>query len=560
MNKKNFHKKLTALVLGGLMAFSASSALAADTVQLDLEDAVRMALENNRTLKQSYASVDNARWSFSQASRRLGPTLSWNTVANRIGGKAYAGATDPAFEKNFVNTGTISMPLYNESLRASRDSAKYALNAADLTLENTKQTTVQRATQYYYNILQCRNLIKVQQDNVITLQAHLDQVNAQYRVGTVAKSDVLASQVQLANAQQSLVTAQNDYDVAVATLNNYLVLPTDTVLEIKDELKYTKYDLNLDTCTNYALLNRADGLAAYYSVKQAEAAVKSARSGYLPTVNASGTKNIAGEKPFSTDHTSSDTWAVGITANWNIFDNGITAAGVRAAEANLLKAQEASDQTDEQIRLDVRTALLNLRAAEKNIHTTSVAVGQAEEDYRIAQVSYNAGVGTNLNVMNAEEKLTSARTNYYTALYNYNVNKAALDKAMGIPVDLDTVKYTEAAMAGEKFNKAREAGRLHEEAVFETPKEEMKAQLKEGRIARQEKEKAAKAKYEEEKAATKTAKAAKAAKQPEKAEAKAQAAAQEKGQAEQKQAEQKQVEQKQAEPVSAEAVADSMAK
>ena len=57
MNKKNFHKKLTALVLGGLMAFSASSALAADTVQLDLEDAVRIALENNRTLKQSYVTI-----------------------------------------------------------------------------------------------------------------------------------------------------------------------------------------------------------------------------------------------------------------------------------------------------------------------------------------------------------------------------------------------------------------------------------------------------------------------------------------------------------------------
>ena len=74
-NKKNFHKKLTALVLGGLMAFSASSALAADTVQLDLQDTVSMALENNRTLKQAFASVDNARWSLSQTRRQMGPTL-----------------------------------------------------------------------------------------------------------------------------------------------------------------------------------------------------------------------------------------------------------------------------------------------------------------------------------------------------------------------------------------------------------------------------------------------------------------------------------------------------
>ena len=500
LNKKNFHKKLTALVLGGLMAVSTSPVLAADTVQLDLADSVRMALENNRTIKQAYANVDNARWSLSQVRRQMGPTLSWNTTAARVGGKA---SNNVEFN-NYGNTGAVTMPLFNEELNAARASAKYALNAADLTLENTKQSTVQYATQYYYNILQYRNMIKVYQDNVDTLQAHLDQVNAQYRVGTVAKSDVLASKVQLANAQQSLVTAQNNYDVAVSTLNNLIGLPTDTVLELKDELQYTKYDLDLDACTNYALLNRADGLAAYYTVKQAEAGVKSARAGYLPTVSASGSDAIAGTRPFKDNNTTSDVWSVGVTASWNLFDNGVTSAGIHAAEADLLKAQEASAATDEQIRLDVRTELLNLRAAEKNIQTTSVAVSQAEEDYKIAQVSYNAGVGTNLSVMDAEEKLTEARTNYYTALYTYNTSKAALDKAMGIPVDLDAVKYTEAAMAGKTAAKAREAGRLHEGALYETPREVVREELKEGREARKAKEEAAKAKVKEEEAAAKT--------------------------------------------------------
>ena len=542
--KRNLHKKLTALVLGGLMTFSASAVFAADTVQLDLQDTVRMALENNRTLKQYFANVDNARWSLSKARRQMGPTLTWNTGANRIGGKAYEGAVNPDFDYNYSNSGTITMPLFNESLRASRDAAKYALNAADMTLEDTKQSTVKTATTYYYNILQCRNLIKVYQDNVETLQAHLDQVNAQYRVGTVAKSDVLSSEVQLANAQQSLVTAQNDYDVAVATLNNYINLPTDTVLDIKDELKYTKYDLDMDACTNFALLNRADGLAAYYNVKQAEAGVTSAKAGYLPTVTASGSDAIAGEKPFKDDHTSSDTWAVGLSASWNLFDNGVTSASIHAAEADLLKAQEASAQTDEQIRLDVRTAILSLQAAEKNIQTTRVSVTKAEEDYKIAQVSYNAGVGTNLNVMDAEEKLTSARTNYYTALYKYNVSKAELDKAMGIPVDLDTVKYSDATMAGKTAVKAREAGRLHEGALYETPREVVKEELKAGRAERKEREAAAKAKVKEAETAVKAADKKQESKSAAEESKKAEQATQEIASA--------------SEPASAEAVADSL--
>ena len=467
MNKKNrFYKKLTALIATGLLTAAVSgTALAADTVQLDLHDSVQMALENNRTIRQALTDVDTAKWTLSKARRTMGPTFSWNTTAYRIGGDTY--------EKQMIDGGQfgnnlqLGMPLYNGSVKGQIKQARYGLNAQDLALEETKQAIRLQATSDYYNILQCRNLIDVDQESVNTLQEHLDNVNAQYRVGTVAKSDVLASQVQLANAQQALVTAQNNYDIAVSTLNNVIGLPTDTVLDIRDQLKYTKYDLTQDDCTNYALDNRADGAAARYAVKAAEAAVETAKAGYQPTVNAVVNKSIGGEKPFRHDHTNSDSWSAGVNASWDVFDNGLTQASVNSANMALAKAKEAAAQTDDQIRLDVRTAYLGLQAAEKNIQTTSVAVTRAEEDYKIAQVRYSAGVGTNLDVMDANEKLTTARTNYYTALYNYNTSKASLDKAMGIPVDLDVVKYTEAEQAGDTAPKARDAAKLKDDAIFE---------------------------------------------------------------------------------------------
>ena len=468
MNKKNrFYKKLTALIATGLLTATVSgTALAADTVQLDLHDSVQMALENNRTIRQALTDVDTAKWTLSKARRTMGPTVTWTSGANRIGGdsldtahNAHALGMGPAYDYSWTNTAQGVMPLYNGSVKGQIKQARYGLNAQDLALEETKQAIRLQATSDYYNILQCRNLIDVDQESVNTLQEHLDNVNAQYRVGTVAKSDVLASQVQLANAQQALVTAQNNYDIAVSTLNNVIGLPTDTVLDIRDQLKYTKYDLTQDDCTNYALDNRADGAAARYAVKMAEAAVA--------TVNAVVNKSIGGEKPFRHDHTNSDSWSAGVNASWNVFDNGLTQASIKSANMALAKAQEEAAQTDDQIRLDVRTAYLGLQAAEKNIQTTSVAVTRAEEDYKIAQVRYSAGVGTNLDVMDANEKLTTARTNYYTALYNYNTSKASLDKAMGIPVDLDVVKYTEAEQAGATAPKAREAAKLKDDAVFE---------------------------------------------------------------------------------------------
>ena len=474
MNKNNrFYKKLTALVATGLLTAAVSgTAFAADTVQLDLHDSVQMALENNRTIRQALTDVDTAKWTLSKARRTMGPTVTWTSGANRIGGdslndahNAHANGKGPAYDYSWTNTAQGVMPLYNGSVKGQIKQARYGLNAQDLALEETKQAIRYTATAAYYQILQDRNLIDVEQESVNTLQEHLDNVNAQYRVGTVAKSDVLASQVQLANAQQALVTAQNNYDIAVSTLNNVIGLPTDTVLDIRDQLKYTKYDLTQDDCTNYALDNRADGAAARYAVKMAEAAVETAKAGYQPTVNAVATKAIAGDKEFNKDHT--ETWTAGVNASWNVFDNGLTQASIKSANMALAKAQEEAAQTDDQIRLDVRTAYLGLQAAEKNIQTTSVAVTRAEEDYKIAQVRYSAGVGTNLDVMDANEKLTTARTNYYTALYNYNTSKASLDKAMGIPVDLDVVKYTEAEQAGATAPKAREAAKLKDDAVFE---------------------------------------------------------------------------------------------
>lgn len=462
-----FAKRLVrALALSAAVGIFTGTA-SAETVQVDLTRSVQMALENNRTIKQALTDVDAAHASLSQASRTMGPTLTWQTSANRVGGEAYKGS---GVKHNYGNTGTVSLPVYNAALNAQRRAARYGLNAADFALEQTKQSIRLTATTDYFNILQARNLVKVREDTVATLQTHLADVNAQLRAGTVARADVLASEVELANAQQNLTTARNNYEVAVATLNNVIGVPPDTTLDINDELRYTNYDLSLDDCTDYGLLYRADGAAALYARKRAEEGVRAAKAGYQPTVNAAAMRSIAGERPFKDDHKSSDTWAAGLSASWNIFDNGVTAAKVDAAKAALRKAEEALAATDEQIRLDVRTAYLNLRAAEQNIETTEKAVSRAEEDYNIARVRYNAGVGTNLEVMRASDNLTTARMNYSTALYSYNMGKAALDNAMGVPVDLDAVRYRAAEEDGERVQGARAAAQLHEGARFETPK------------------------------------------------------------------------------------------
>ena len=460
--KKKIRRKLAAAVVAGMMTFSIGLGTvdAAEVLNVTLDETIQRAYENNRTIKETVADRASAFWSLSEARRQTNPRITFDWSGNRRGG-LYYGDTDNAFS----TAGTLSIPIYQGGrLAAGRKSARYALSSADLALENTMQAVRLQSTVYYFNVLQYRNLIEVYEEEVVTLQEHLRNVTAQFRVGTVAKVDVLESQVELANAMQNLVNIQNSYDVAVAQLNNFIGLPADTIVRPQDTLTYRKYDLSLSDCTAYALENRADAAIADYTIKRAESAKKAAKAGWLPNVNASVMKEIDTRDPFH--NKTSDRWTAGITASWSVFDGGITRAQVNQADAAITRAQEEAAQTREQIQLDVQSAFLDLQAAEKNIGTTQVAVVLGEENYKIAQVRYAAGVGTNLDVMDASRKLTEARSNYFTALYNYNTAKASLDRYMGVPVEIDVVRYVESEEEGNTAAKSREDAALTAEAAI----------------------------------------------------------------------------------------------
>ena len=439
---KSSGKRAKAAVLA-LMLSTIWGTAAAEQVDMTLDEGVRLALERNYSIEESAADLDSAYWRLREARRNSGPTFSWSTAANRVGGKAYDAAG--SYNREFSNKLSLSMPLYTGGRTENNiEYAKLGLSAAELTLERTKQSIRDIVAQDYYNILKCRSQVAVYQESVDNLQAHLDTVNIKFLAGTVAQKDILSSEVSLAEEKQNLVTARNDYHVAVVTFNNDVGLPTETDTNAREELGYEHYEMDLVDCEDYALLHRPDLLEKEYALWQSKASMKAAKAGYRPTVDASVSRSIGGDSPFKTNIDTDDSWMAGLTANWNIFDNQVTSAQVNQKKADFRRAEaELKDKLGD-VKLEVHEAYLNLRAAEENIKTTREALAKAEEDLRIEMVRYTAGVGTNLEVMDAQNKLVSAKGNYISALYSYNTSKASLDKAMGIPVDLDVAPYREA--------------------------------------------------------------------------------------------------------------------
>ena len=451
----------------------------AETRFLNLDEAVELALENNRLIEQRIEDREAARWNLSAVRRSAGLRLSWSMSSTRIGGRYYHGlraqhyeyqnlskvqrkehginlANYPSYRSSNANSVSLSFPLYTGGrLENQRKSARYGLNAADLNLEDAKQQVKWRTAQAYYQALNYRDTIEVRQEAINLLNEHLRTVQIQFEVGTVAMSDVLATNVQLANSKQAYNSAQGNYENALATLNNIIGLPADTNLILAGERKYSAYTRSEEDCLNYALSHRPDGISATYAVKQAEAAVDSSKAGFRPNISAVVSGAITGEGAFKADQNSGqERWSAGIQLSWDIFDNNITSAQVQQAKAQQRKAESVARQQIEQIQLEIRQAYTNLKSAEKNIAVTLDAVKQAEEQFLIAQVRYEEGVDTNLTVMDAQEKLTEARINYSSAIFNFNTSKAQLEKAMGVPTEIDAAIYAQSVDAGKSANEA----------------------------------------------------------------------------------------------------------
>lgn len=456
------HKKIIAFLIGAIF-ISPLKVYAADTLKINLTDSINLALENNRAVEQSAKDRDSAQWAHARARRNTGPRLTWSASAMRIGGKDYDAArelhamdsSNPAYKNEFTNAIGIEMPLYTGGQNeAEIGAARYNLNQADLILENTRQEIKYQTAAAYYQLLQAREIMHVEEEAVRLLQEHLDNVNIQYEVGTVAKSDVLASKVQLAERQQSLMAANGNYHNAMADLNNLIGLSVDTVLIVEEELIYTPYRNSVENCTAYALKNRPDGIAAAYAIKQAEMILRGAKSGYRPSVSAVVEKNLSGESVFKENHSGS--WNAGFRLNWDIFDNGITAAQANEAKAALEKVKSQALQLQDQIKLEVQKAFNDIVIAEMKISITGDAITMAAEDFELAKLRYIEGIDTNLAVMDAQEKLTQTQTNYYNALYSYNVARAALDKAMGVPININVPVYVSTEQETNSANKALE--------------------------------------------------------------------------------------------------------
>ncbi|AVO74554.1 TolC family protein [Megasphaera elsdenii] len=401
------------------------------TVDLNLPKTVQMALDYNRDIKMSQYQLKSAEAAINEAKSKKMPQVGYTFSTSRTAGPAI-----PSTQNKFGNGLSVELPVYTGGLVEGQiDNAKIGKTDAQETILKTEQATKYSAIEGYYQLLANKELQGVYHEAVDNLQGHLDNVQAQYNVGTKAKVDVLSSDVSLANAKTTALTADNAVAISESNLNNILGLPLETKLNLADhQLPFDTYNISLQEAMDYAMKYRPEVLQAALAVQKAENNIDIADAGNKPTVSVKGS-NDWGDTTFPGIDANKRQWSVGANLTYKFYDGGTTKAKVAQAKQDLLVARETEQKTRESVQLQVKQAYLNIRSAAQKVEETQTVVDQARENYRIQNIRYQAGVGINLDVLDAQLSLNQAQVNHIQALYDYNVGIAKLEQVMGVDVE-----------------------------------------------------------------------------------------------------------------------------
>ena len=389
-----------------------------------LLEVVNLALCNNPQTREAWASarVQAAQVGVNKAGYL--PSASLNASGNR---------NSPEVSQRRVDL-TLSYLLYDFGTRAANlESAQQLLAAANATQDSTVQTIFLQAVQFFYQTQAAQAALNAALESERSAKESFAAAEARYRSGSATPADKLQAQTAYSQATLNSITANGSMNNTKGALANMLGLDANKniILAAANTAAIpANFDRDIAALIEEARLRRPDLQAAAAQVKAAEAGVDVARASGKPTISlTASTKRINGAG--ITSHGSS----AGLSVSVPLFSGFAPTYRIRAAEAQVETKNAQLERLRLQVALDVWTAYQNLITATQSLRTTADLLSSAEQSERVALGRYKAGVGSILDVLNAQSALASARQQRIQSTFNWNINRATLAQSMG---NLDT--------------------------------------------------------------------------------------------------------------------------
>jgi len=444
MNLNKLRRLIFIIAFGYLFLLAGFMSAEAVDGAFNLSQTIEAALKANLELQRSKDEIDAATAAKSARATEFFPTLNarygyikrdnpTRQALGAQGGQIVDVLINPEDEYNFVTS--FSQPIFTGFALYNRYKiADLGLDIAEFSERLTRQNVILDAKNAYYLILKAQKLMDVADDTVKQIAAQKDVAENMYQVGMSPLNDLLQSQVQLANAKQGFITAQNNLELTKSQFNTLLRRPINSPVSVVDILDFKPWEYDIDYCLALAEDLRLEVDVAELEVQIAEKNYKLTQRDYFPAVNLTGTYTQRGtdwDVDGGTGISDKDFWDIRATASWDFWQWGRTRYGVKEKLSRLSQAKLRKQQILDSIDLEVKQSYLKTQESQKNITTIEKAIEQAKENLRITEERYKEQVSTTTDVLVAQTLLTETMTNYYNALYDFKIAKAILYRALG---------------------------------------------------------------------------------------------------------------------------------
>lgn len=428
---------LTPLVAGAQPPSAPPSPVAGRV--LTLPEALKIALETQPQIQSRFYDYAAAQQRVKEALSGILPQLSGSWTANRQKSQFFSGAIgggapkpSPLFSTNQTAQVTLSQILFDfGKVFAATDVAKAQAEVARLDAEVQKDLTLLAVKQGYFNQLLAKRLVLVNQEAVARAELNLRSARGFFEVGTRPKIEVVRAEVDVANAQVALIQARNAVSLARVALNTAMGITVDAPTEVEDILAYEPYPVDQGQLIPEALRQRPEYLRVNAVVTSAEASVRQAFRNFFPDISGQGQYGGTFRDPRRPVDDLAETWQLGVSLTWTIFDGGNKIARYEETKNTVESGRFQVKALELSVSQEVVQAGLNLNAAREQIDAAKKAVESAQENYRLARGRFDAGVGTIIELTDAQLALTQAEATYAQALANYRIDIAQLERALG---------------------------------------------------------------------------------------------------------------------------------
>jgi outer membrane protein len=402
---------------------------------LTLDEALRTGLAHQPQIQQAQAGVEAARGRVDQALAPMLPQVTGTASYERTSGTAgqavnvFTGSTVNARDLYSLGlTGRLLVWDFGQTPNRWR-AARAVEGGQEASARSTSLAVALSIRTTYFNAVAYKALVGVARDRLANEERHYQQIKAFVEVGTRPQIDLVSEQANLANARVQLIQAENNYATARVLVEQATGAPDLGPWEVADQTlaPIPGEEAAPEVLLQEALAARPDLSALSQQIRAQELTVSALQGGYLPSLGVSA--SVSEQGPRATDLT--EAWNTQVTLSWPLFQGGLTRGQVREAKANATALDAQRETARQQVRVDVEQARLGVRAAAATLAAAKDASASARQQLALAEGRYQTGVGSVLELSDAQLALTTALGQQVQAEFTLASARSQLLRALG---------------------------------------------------------------------------------------------------------------------------------